>query len=53
VSVTTLDELRRAIEKGLAGEGVCVVVAKVPSREDNVQLHDAMNEHVARLVARA
>jgi 2-succinyl-5-enolpyruvyl-6-hydroxy-3-cyclohexene-1-carboxylate synthase len=52
VSVATLDELRRAIDKGLAGEGLSVVVAKVPSREDNVRLHDAWNEEVARRVQR-
>jgi 2-succinyl-5-enolpyruvyl-6-hydroxy-3-cyclohexene-1-carboxylate synthase len=50
VSVATLDELRRAIDKGLAGEGLSVVVAKMPSREDNVRLHDAWNDEVARRV---
>jgi 2-succinyl-5-enolpyruvyl-6-hydroxy-3-cyclohexene-1-carboxylate synthase len=52
VSVSTLEELRRAIEKGLAAEGLSVVVAKVPSREDNVRLHGAWNDEVARLVQR-
>jgi 2-succinyl-5-enolpyruvyl-6-hydroxy-3-cyclohexene-1-carboxylate synthase len=52
-SVATLDELRRAIDKGLAGEGLSVVVAKVPSREDNVRLHDAWNDEVARRVQRS
>jgi 2-succinyl-5-enolpyruvyl-6-hydroxy-3-cyclohexene-1-carboxylate synthase len=52
VSVATLDELRRAIDKGLAGEGLSVVVAKVPSREENVRLHDAWNDEVARRVQR-
>jgi 2-succinyl-5-enolpyruvyl-6-hydroxy-3-cyclohexene-1-carboxylate synthase len=52
VSVSTLEELRRAIDKGLAGEGLNVVVAKVPSREDNVRLHDAWNDEVARRVLR-
>lgn len=52
VSVSTLEELRRAIDKGLAGEGLSVVVAKVPSREDNVRLHDAWNDEVARRVER-
>jgi 2-succinyl-5-enolpyruvyl-6-hydroxy-3-cyclohexene-1-carboxylate synthase len=51
-SVETVDELREAIEKGLAGEGLSVVVAKVPSREDNVRLHDAWNEEVARRIGR-
>jgi 2-succinyl-5-enolpyruvyl-6-hydroxy-3-cyclohexene-1-carboxylate synthase len=52
-SVETIDELRGAIEKGLAGEGLSVVVAKVPSREDNVRLHEAWNDEVARRVGRA
>jgi 2-succinyl-5-enolpyruvyl-6-hydroxy-3-cyclohexene-1-carboxylate synthase len=52
-SVETLDELRGALDKGLAREGLSVVVAKVPSREDNVRVHDAWNDEVARRVARA
>jgi 2-succinyl-5-enolpyruvyl-6-hydroxy-3-cyclohexene-1-carboxylate synthase len=52
VSVSTLEELRRTIDKGLAGEGLSVVVAKVPSREANVRLHDAWNDEVARQVGR-
>jgi hypothetical protein len=46
-------KLSRAIEKGLAREGLSVVVAKVPSREDNVRLHEAWNDEVARRVGRA
>jgi 2-succinyl-5-enolpyruvyl-6-hydroxy-3-cyclohexene-1-carboxylate synthase len=42
-TVTTLDELRAAIDKGLSSEGLTVVVATVPSREENVRLHDAWN----------
>jgi 2-succinyl-5-enolpyruvyl-6-hydroxy-3-cyclohexene-1-carboxylate synthase len=53
VSVTTLDELRRAIDKGLGSEGLSVVVAKVPSRQVNVEVHDHWNAHVSALVARA
>jgi 2-succinyl-5-enolpyruvyl-6-hydroxy-3-cyclohexene-1-carboxylate synthase len=52
-SVETLDEARRAIEKGLAREGLSVVVVKVPSREDNVRIHEAWNDEVARRVERA
>ena len=52
-SVETLDEARGAIEKGLAREGLSVVVAKVPSREDNVRVHEAWNDEVARRVERA
>lgn len=52
-SVETLEELRAAIDKGLAREGLSVVVARVPSREDNVRLHDSWNEEVDRRVGRA
>jgi 2-succinyl-5-enolpyruvyl-6-hydroxy-3-cyclohexene-1-carboxylate synthase len=52
-SVETLDEARGAIEKGLAREGLSVVVVKVPSREDNVRVHEAWNDEVARRVERA
>ncbi|MGC2484685.1 MAG: 2-succinyl-5-enolpyruvyl-6-hydroxy-3-cyclohexene-1-carboxylic-acid synthase [Acidimicrobiales bacterium] len=51
-TVTTLDELRGALDKGLGTEGLSVVVARVPSREDNVAIHDSWNESVAALVAR-
>ncbi len=50
-TVTTLDALRNAIDKGLASEGLSVVVASVPSRSENVRLHQAWNDEVARLVA--
>jgi 2-succinyl-5-enolpyruvyl-6-hydroxy-3-cyclohexene-1-carboxylate synthase len=52
VSVSTMEELRRAIDKGLAGEGLSVVVAKVPSRDDNVRLHELWNSEVATRVQR-
>jgi 2-succinyl-5-enolpyruvyl-6-hydroxy-3-cyclohexene-1-carboxylate synthase len=52
-SVETLAELREAIEKGLAREGLSVVVAKVPSRKDNVRLHESWNDGVALLVERS
>ncbi len=52
-SASTLDELRRAIDKGLAGEGVSVVVANVPTREENVKIHARLNAEVARLAGRA
>jgi 2-succinyl-5-enolpyruvyl-6-hydroxy-3-cyclohexene-1-carboxylate synthase len=52
VSVSTMEELRRAIDKGLAGEGLSVVVAKVPSRDDNVRLHELWNDEVATRVQR-
>lgn len=49
-TVATAGELRRAIDKGLAGDGVTIVVANVPSRELNVALHRTWNRHVASLV---
>jgi 2-succinyl-5-enolpyruvyl-6-hydroxy-3-cyclohexene-1-carboxylate synthase len=49
-SVTTVEELRTAVEKGLASEGLSVVVAKVPSREENVRIHQQWNEHVIKLL---
>jgi 2-succinyl-5-enolpyruvyl-6-hydroxy-3-cyclohexene-1-carboxylate synthase len=52
-TVSTLDELRSALDKGLSREGVSVVVANVPSREENVEVHDAWNDHVAALVSEA
>ena len=52
-AVETLEELREAIEKGFAGEGLSVVVATVPSREENVRLHEPWNDEVARRVGRA
>lgn len=40
--VATRDELRDAVEKGLAATGVTVVVADVPDRDENVARHDAL-----------
>jgi 2-succinyl-5-enolpyruvyl-6-hydroxy-3-cyclohexene-1-carboxylate synthase len=51
-SVSTSEELRRALDKGLTNDGVSVVVAKVVSREQNVRVHDAYNEAVANLFPR-
>lgn len=42
-TVSTLDELTTAIEKGLSSEGLSVVVALVPSRAENVRLHESWN----------
>jgi 2-succinyl-5-enolpyruvyl-6-hydroxy-3-cyclohexene-1-carboxylate synthase len=52
-AVETLDEAREAIEKGLAGEGLSLVVVTVPSREENVRLHEVWNDEAARRVKRA
>jgi 2-succinyl-5-enolpyruvyl-6-hydroxy-3-cyclohexene-1-carboxylate synthase len=49
-TVSTREALRAELGKGLAREGVSVVVASVPSREENVRLHDEWNSHVAALV---
>jgi 2-succinyl-5-enolpyruvyl-6-hydroxy-3-cyclohexene-1-carboxylate synthase len=50
-TVSTLEELRSAVEKGLSREGLSVVIASVPTREDNVRVHDEWNRHVASLVS--
>jgi 2-succinyl-5-enolpyruvyl-6-hydroxy-3-cyclohexene-1-carboxylate synthase len=50
-TVSTLDGLRSALDKGLSREGLSVIVASVPSREDNVRVHDEWNNHVASLVS--
>lgn len=49
-TVSTLEELRSALDKGLSREGLSVVIANVPSREQNVRVHDALNAQVAALV---
>jgi 2-succinyl-5-enolpyruvyl-6-hydroxy-3-cyclohexene-1-carboxylate synthase len=51
--VTTTSELREAVEAGLDRAGVSVVVARVPSREDNVVIHDRWNGYVENLLGRA
>ena len=50
VVVSTKEELRRAIDKGLASEGVSVVVARVPSRNANVEIHQRWNDQVVTLM---
>jgi 2-succinyl-5-enolpyruvyl-6-hydroxy-3-cyclohexene-1-carboxylate synthase len=49
-TVTTLAELRDALEKGLSVQGLSVVVATVPSRSTNVSVHEAWNQAVANLL---
>ncbi|MBW4077845.1 MAG: 2-succinyl-5-enolpyruvyl-6-hydroxy-3-cyclohexene-1-carboxylic-acid synthase, partial [Acidobacteria bacterium] len=44
LNVTTRHELRHAIERGLSTKGLSVIVASVPDRDENVRLHDAMNQ---------
>ena len=48
--VSTSTELRDAIDRGLAREGLSVVVAEVANRVDNVRLHEEWNDAVAALV---
>jgi 2-succinyl-5-enolpyruvyl-6-hydroxy-3-cyclohexene-1-carboxylate synthase len=50
-TVSTLEELRSALDKGLSREGLSVIVANVPSREENVRVHDAFNDQVAVLIS--
>jgi len=45
--VTTVSELTTAISAGLDRAGLTVIVATVPSREENVAHHHALNESVA------
>jgi 2-succinyl-5-enolpyruvyl-6-hydroxy-3-cyclohexene-1-carboxylate synthase len=52
-TVSSVEELRGAIEKGLAGEGLHVVVARVPSRAENVEIHERWNAHVRTLIETA
>jgi 2-succinyl-5-enolpyruvyl-6-hydroxy-3-cyclohexene-1-carboxylate synthase len=46
--VTTVLELDRAIEEALERSGVSVIVAKVPSREENVRTHTLLSDGVQR-----
>ena len=48
VTVTNYVELRAVIETGLDREGVTVVVANVPTREQNVRRHRELNEDLAQ-----
>jgi 2-succinyl-5-enolpyruvyl-6-hydroxy-3-cyclohexene-1-carboxylate synthase len=43
-TVATLDELRAALDKGLATDGLSVVVARVPTRARNVEEHATLND---------
>ncbi|MGA7835854.1 MAG: 2-succinyl-5-enolpyruvyl-6-hydroxy-3-cyclohexene-1-carboxylic-acid synthase [Acidimicrobiales bacterium] len=49
-SSSSPDELRRAIDKALSGDGVRVVIARVPSRFDNVAIHEQWNDRARGLV---
>ncbi len=43
---STRAQLRSAIERGLSRDGLSVVVATVPERDENVRIHDAMVQSV-------
>jgi 2-succinyl-5-enolpyruvyl-6-hydroxy-3-cyclohexene-1-carboxylate synthase len=43
-------DLERAIDAGLSRPGVTVVVVRVPTRSQNVAIHDSMNAVVQRLL---
>ena len=46
-TVSTRSELRTALEKGLTEPGLRLVVARVPSRVRNVEIHELMVESLA------
>jgi 2-succinyl-5-enolpyruvyl-6-hydroxy-3-cyclohexene-1-carboxylate synthase len=48
VTVATRAQLFACIDAGLARAGVTVVIARVPSREENVRRHEQLNEAVQR-----
>ncbi|HEY5111251.1 MAG TPA: 2-succinyl-5-enolpyruvyl-6-hydroxy-3-cyclohexene-1-carboxylic-acid synthase [Acidimicrobiales bacterium] len=50
-TVTTIVELNGALESGLASPGLSVIVAKVPSRGENVKIHETWNSEVSKLLS--
>jgi 2-succinyl-5-enolpyruvyl-6-hydroxy-3-cyclohexene-1-carboxylate synthase len=48
--VTTRSQLRSALEAALDRRGLTVIVADVPSRDQNVRLHDEWNERVKSIL---
>jgi thiamine pyrophosphate-dependent acetolactate synthase large subunit-like protein len=50
-TVNSASELRAALDAALATSGLSVIVAKVPSRSENVEIHDSLNSDVASLLA--
>ncbi|OYV65248.1 MAG: hypothetical protein B7X07_03735, partial [Actinobacteria bacterium 21-64-8] len=50
LSVTSIGDLRVALDKALATSGLSVVVADLPPRDDNVALHRAWNDSVVKLL---
>ena len=50
-TVRTHEELDRALQSGLVTPGLSVIVAKVPSREENVRVHERWNTEVSKLLS--
>jgi 2-succinyl-5-enolpyruvyl-6-hydroxy-3-cyclohexene-1-carboxylate synthase len=50
LSVGTRSQLRAALDSALDRRGLTVIVAEVPSRDENVRLHDAWNEKVKNIL---
>ena len=50
LTVVTMTQLRAALDEALARPGLTVIVAEVPSRDENVRLHDAWNEKVTSIL---
>ena len=48
--VSTLSQLRVALDAACGRSGLSVIVAEVPSRDENVQLHDLWNEKVKSIL---
>jgi len=48
--VTTRSQLRAALDAALDRAGLTVIVADVPSRDENVRLHDEWNEKVKSIL---
>jgi 2-succinyl-5-enolpyruvyl-6-hydroxy-3-cyclohexene-1-carboxylate synthase len=48
--VVSLTQLREALVAALARPGLSVIVAAVPSRDENVRRHDAWNERVSDIL---
>ena len=51
--VLTVGNLRGAVERALSRPGICVIVADLPDRRDNVTLHDELNDLIGRLAREA
>ena len=50
LSVTSVGELRVALDKALGSTGLSVVVVELPTRDDNVVLHRTWNDTVIELL---